>query len=110
MSTDFDFIEYLEEQLSGVDNIFFLKMFGEYALYCDNKVVALVCDNQLFVKPTIAGREYLEDVIEEPPYSGAKNYFLIGDRIDDKEWVSELIRITAEEVPLPKAKKPKKKK
>ncbi len=109
MSTDADFIEYLEEQLVDVKNIFFRKMFGEYAIYCDTKVVALVCDNQLFVKPTVIGRAYLEEIVEEPPYPGSKNYFLIGDRIDDREWISELIRITADELPLPKPKKVKKK-
>ncbi len=100
MSTDHDFIEYLEEQLSDMRGVFFRKMFGEYAMYCDN---------QLYVKPTIAGREYLEEVTEEPPYPGSKNYFLIGDRIDGRDWLCELIRLTADEVPLPKPKKLKKK-
>ncbi|MDD4526952.1 MAG: TfoX/Sxy family protein [Candidatus Margulisbacteria bacterium] len=109
MVTDSDFIQYLEEQLADTNNVFFRKMFGEYAIYCDEKVVALVCDNQLFIKPTVAGREYLEEVIEEPPYIGSKNYFLIGDRLEDREWLSELVRITANELPLPKPKKPKKK-
>lgn len=107
MSTDSDFIEYLEEQLSGVGNVFFRKMFGEYGVYIGTKVVALVCDNQLYIKPTVAGRNYIDEVIEEPPYPGAKNYFLIDDRIEDREWLSELIRVTAEELPLPKPKKPK---
>ncbi len=74
------------------------KMFGGYAIYCDDKVVALVCDSQLFVKPTEKGRVYIGDVVEAPPYQGAKQYFLIEDRFEDREWISELIRITTKAV------------
>ncbi len=81
-------------------------MFGEYALYCNDRVVALVCDNQLYVKPTTAGAAFLDTPEEAPPYPGAKNYYLIsGEHWDDSDWLSELIRITAAELPLPKKKK-----
>jgi TfoX/Sxy family transcriptional regulator of competence genes len=66
-------------------------MFGEYAIYCDDKVVALVCDNQLFVKPTEKGKAYIGDVVEAPPYPGAKQYFLVEDRFEDRGWISDLI-------------------
>lgn len=52
-------------------------MFGEYALYLDNKVVALVCDNQCFVKPTPGGRAFIGEVTEGFPYRGAKTAFLV---------------------------------
>ena len=77
-------------------------MFGEYALYCNNKVVALVCDNQLFVKQTAAGKKFIGKVKEAPAYPGAKMSFLIEDKIDDREWLSELVRITESELPEPK--------
>lgn len=60
-------------------------MFGEYAIYCNGKVVGLVCDNQLFVKPTIGGRTFIGKVVESPPYPGAKNSFLIEDKFEDRE-------------------------
>lgn len=85
-------------------------MFGEYAIYCNEKVVALVCDDQLFVKPTTAGKAFVTNYIESPPYPGAKPYLLIsGEMWEDSEWLVELFKVTASELPLPK-KKPRKKK
>jgi DNA transformation protein len=102
-------VDFLIEQMAEAGNVTFRKMFGEYALYCDGKVVAFVCDDQLFLKPTQAGRQFIKDVEEAPPYPGAKMYFLIdGEKWDDVEWMSELVRITTKEVPSPKPKKPKK--
>ena len=99
-------VDYILEQIAKAGIVYARKMFGEYALYCDIKVVALVCDNQLFVKPTHAGKAFIGAVVEAPPYSGAKPYFLIsGDKWDDRQWLAELIRISAEELPLPKQKK-----
>jgi TfoX/Sxy family transcriptional regulator of competence genes len=82
-------------------------MFGEFALYYDEKVVALVCDNQLFLKPTAAGRSMLGEITEAPPYPGAKPHILVGERLDDQDWMSSLIEVTANELPTPKPKKPK---
>lgn len=99
------------DQLSGVPTVAARKMFGEYALYCESRVVALVCDDTLFVKITEPGKEFIGDSYEEgPAYSGAKPSMVIPeDKIEDREWLGELIRITTENVPLPKPKKPKKK-
>jgi len=67
--------------------------------------MALVCDDQLFVKPTKAGRSFIGDVIEAPPYPGAKPYFLIEDQLEDREWIGNLVRVTVEELPEPKPRK-----
>lgn len=109
MVTDHSFVDYIVDQVSLAGEIAFRKMFGEYALYCDGKVVALVCDNQLFVKQTEAGRSLFGDkeISEAPAYPGAKMSFLIGDYIDDGDWLTDLIRITAETLPVPKPKKRK---
>ncbi len=109
MATDQEFVDFLADQMEGAGDISFKKMFGEYALYCDGKVVALVCDNQLFVKPTPGGRAHIGDPVEAPPYPGAKPHFLIEDAFEDREWIAALIRLTARELPppKPKAKKPK---
>ncbi len=104
MATDNDFMEFVVDQMNGVGGISAKKMFGEYAIYCQGKVVALVADNQLFVKPTEKGRAFIGSVIEAPAYPGAKPSFLI-DELDDHEWLCELIRITTQELPLPKPKK-----
>ena len=81
------------------------KMFGEYGLYCDGKLVGLICDDQLFVKPTDAGRSLLGTVEEASPYPGAKPSFLIaGDSWDDSALLAKLVRLTADNLPSPKAK------
>jgi DNA transformation protein and related proteins len=101
-------VDYLLEQLSAAAPVSARAMFGEYAFYCDGKVVALFCDDQLFVKPTKAGRALIDGVVERAPYPGAKPHFLIGGETwDDAEWLSTLIRVTAAELPVPKPKKKK---
>jgi TfoX/Sxy family transcriptional regulator of competence genes len=107
MSSNESFVTFIVDQIEGAGAISYRKMFGEYAIYRDGKVVALVCDNQLFVKRTDAGRAFIGDVVEAPPYPGAKPSFLIEDKLDDREWMSQLIRLTASELPAPKPKKKK---
>lgn len=104
MASDQSFVEYVADQIAEDCAVTWRKMFGEYGLYSDGKIFALVCDNQLFVKPTEAGRAYIGAVVEAPPYPGARPSFLI-DRLDDGAWLSELVRITARELPAPKPKK-----
>jgi TfoX/Sxy family transcriptional regulator of competence genes len=72
--------------------------------------VALICDDQLFVKPTSAGREFIGNVVEAPAYPGAKNSFLIEDQVEDGEWLTNLLTATAAELTAPKPRKKKKKK
>ncbi len=105
MASDLAFVGYVCEQARDAGRLSFKKMFGEYALYLETKVVALVCDNQLFVKPTQAGRALLHTVLESPPYPGAKNHFLIGAHIEDQDLMSRLFRVTGSELPEPKPKK-----
>lgn len=110
MASDLEFVEFVLDQIEDAGVMTYRKMFGEYALYCEGKIVALICDNRLFVKPTSAGREFIGDVVEAPPYPGAKPSFLIEERIDDTEWISQLVRITEKELPPPQPKKKPKKK
>ena len=111
MASDVDFVEFVTDQLHDECEMSFRKMFGEYALYSKGKVVALICDNQLFVKPTDAGKTYIGEYIEAPAYPGAKPSLLIQDQLEDREWLSKLIVITERELlkPQPKAKKKAKK-
>lgn len=106
MATDQHTVDFLTEQMTTAGSIRSRKMFGEYAIYCNEKVVALVCDEQLFIKPTEPGRTFIGSPDEAPPYPSAKAYFRIpGDRLDDHEWLSQLIRLTADALPLPKPKR-----
>ncbi len=110
MATDKSFVEFIVDQIEHVGQVTFKKMFGEYAVYCNGKVVALVCDNQFFIKPTEGGRAFIGNALETPAYPGAKPSFLIDDRVEDREWISNLIRITCEELPEQKTKEKKQKK
>lgn len=104
-------VEYIADQIAAAGNIRYHRMFGEYALYCNEKVVAFVCDDQLFLKPTKAGRELIEVLEEAPAYPGSKMYFLISpDQWEDREYLTKLIVATASELPIPKEKKKKSKK
>ncbi len=109
MASDLSFVEFIVDQMGNAGEIRYRMMFGGYTIYCNEKVTALVCDNQLFIKPTEGGRAFIGDVVEAPAYPGAKNSFLIEDKFEDREWISNLVRITAEELPKPKPKKKKKK-
>ena len=109
MSTEQGFVEHLQSQSGLGGELSFKKMFGEYALYFQGKVVAFACDNQLYLKPTEEGRALLGRVVERPPYPGAKLYFLIDEQLDDRELLARLFQVTARALPLPKPKpKPKK--
>ena len=109
MASDQDFVDFVIDQIRGAGTITYEKMFGEYGIYSGHKIFALICDNKLFIKPTIAGRSFMGEVVEAPPYPGAKPSFLIEDRLEDHEWLSSLVRVTVEELPEPKPKKKKKK-
>jgi DNA transformation protein len=102
-------IDYLLEQIAQAGDVSARAMFGEYAIYCGGKVTALFCDDQLFIKPTKDGETFLGQVTLAPPYPGAKPHFLItGERWDDADWLSQLFRMTAHALPMPKPKKRKK--
>ncbi|TCD47791.1 TfoX/Sxy family protein [Chlorobium sp. N1] len=107
MGSTLSFVEYASSQMAGAGSVTFRKMFGEYALYLDGKVVALVCDNTLFVKPTDGGRRFAGDADEAPPYPGGRPYLVVGERLEDPEWLAELVRITARDLPEPKPKRPR---
>lgn len=105
MASDLSFVEFIVDQMRGAGSVSYRKMFGEFALYCDGKVVALICDNQLFIKATDAGKKFIGDVVEAPAYPGAKLSFLIEDKFEDREWISGLVKITTKSLPEPKIKK-----
>ncbi len=108
MSSDENFVKLVADQMGDAGDIQYKKMFGEYAIYCDGKFVALVCDDRLFVKPTDGGRSFIGEVVEAPPYPGAKLSFLIEDKFEDREWFGNLIKITVKELPAPRPKKERK--
>ena len=83
------------------------KMFGEYALFLDGKVVALVCDDRLFLKPTHGANAALPGSPTGHPYPGAKLHLLVTDALDDPDRVAGALRAIAADLPPPKPRKPK---
>ena len=110
MASDKEFVDFVLDQIENDGEITARKMFGEWGVFSNKKIFALICDNKLFIKPTEAGRGIIQDVVEAPPYPGAKSSFLIEDKLEDREWISHLVRITVKELPEPKPKKKKVKK
>ena len=108
MASDQKFVDFVLDQTQSAGEITAKKMFGEYGVYLDGKIVGLICDNRLFIKTTHAGRAFIGNVVEHPPYEGAKPSFLIEEKLDDAAWLSTLIKLTAAELPEPKPKKGKK--
>ncbi len=104
MASQQNFVDFVVEQIQKVGTISTKKMFGEYGIYADDRIFGVICDNKLFIKPTKAGRDFIGDPVEMPAYEGAKPSFLIEEKIEDKDWLSELVRITLKELPAPKAK------
>ena len=109
MASEQNFVDFVMEQIINAGKITTKKMFGEYGIYADGKLFGLICDNKLFIKPTISGREFIGNVIEALPYDGAKPSFLIEEEIENSDWLSELVRISLNELPPPKPKKKKEK-
>ncbi len=100
--------DFLVEQMADAGPVAARKMFGEYGVFLGPKLVALVADDELFVKPTAPGEALVGLVELRPPYPGAKGWMWIsGDRWDDRDWLSELVRVTAEALPVPPPKQPK---
>lgn len=108
MATNKDFLQFVLDQMSIVDGLSHRSMFGEYGIYANGKLFALVCDNKLFIKPTDGGRAFIGNPVEAPPYPGAKPRFLIEEKLEDRAWLAQLIYITLAELPEPKPKKKRK--
>lgn len=102
-----EFVQYTVDQLSDAGAITYRKMFGDYGVYCDGKIFALICDDQLFIKITEAGKRLAPYLQTMPPYEGAKPYFLV-EEIDDRKFLAEFVTETCKELPMPKPKKKKK--
>jgi TfoX/Sxy family transcriptional regulator of competence genes len=104
MASNVATVQFICDQADLGKRLAYRKMFGEYALYLDGKVVALICDDQLFLKPTPEGRTHLGSVVEAPPYPGAKNFFLLSSELEDPDRLAEALRVTARALPEPRPK------
>ena len=102
MASSKEYLQFVRDQLSGVDGVTYRAMMGEYILYCRGRIFGGIYDDRLLVKPTTAARIMLPEADEELPYPGAKPMLLV-DRVDEKEFLCKLIETMLPE--LPEAKK-----
>ncbi|MBP7134452.1 TfoX/Sxy family protein [Patescibacteria group bacterium] len=110
MATKQSTVDFIEDQLSALGKIGHRKMFGDYALYHDGRVVGFVCDDTLFLKITPPGKIFAGNHYQEGhPYPGAKPYLQVdGDRLEQRDWLTTLVRITSENLPKTTSKSKKK--
>lgn len=107
MASSLDFVNFVSEQMGDAGDIRWRKMFGEYGIYCNGKIIGLVCDDRLFLKITEEVKAAYPDLVEAPPYKGAKNYFAIDD-VDDRRKLGEMTALTYRSLPETAKKKPSK--
>ncbi len=101
-------VAFILEQVSAAGKVRAKKMFGEYGVFCDEIMVALICDDQLYVKPTDQGQLFVGDCPMQSPYRGAKPCFLVAEgQWQDAMWLTQLLQITASSLPPPKKRQPK---
>ena len=108
MATERSFVDYVIETAGLGSRLTDKRLFGEYALYVDGKVVAFACDNSLFIKPSKAVTALAPDLPQGPPYPGAKDYPIADELLDEPEALRRLLLDTAALMPPPKEKKPRK--
>ena len=104
MASNKEYLDFILEQLSGLEGISFKPMMGEYILYLRGKIVGGIYDDRFLVKPTKSATAMMPDAERELPYEGAKEMLLV-DNVDNREFLNELLTAMFDELPAPKQKK-----
>ena len=104
MASDREYLDFILEQLSGLEGITWRAMMGEYIIYCRGKVVGGIYDNRFLVKPTKSAAAIMPGASMELPYEGAKEMLLV-DNVENKEFLKELFEAMADELPAARKKK-----
>lgn len=107
MATAKEYLEFIKEQLSGLDEIEYRPMMGEYIIYYRGRIAGGIYDNRLLVKPTKSAVAYLPTASYELPYEGAKKMLLV-DEVDNREFLTGLFNAMYEDLPAPRPKRTKK--
>ena len=105
MASTENFMSFILEQLSGLDGITYRKMMGEYIIYYRDRILGGIYDNRFLVKPTKTACEMMPDAEMALPYKGAKEMLLV-DRVENRDFLTELVSRMYDELPEPKKKKP----
>ena len=108
MPSSREYLEFVLEQLSGMDEIAHRAMMGEYNIYFRGKVIGGIYDDRFLIKPTLSAKRLMPDAPLELPYEGAKE-MLLAENIDDRQFLQELFCAMADELPTPPTPKKRKK-
>ncbi len=103
MSSSKDYLNFILQQLSELENITYRAMMGEYIIYYRGKIVGGIYDNRFLVKPVKSAVEMMPEASIEQPYEGAKGMLLV-DNVENKEFLRKLLEAMYEELPEPKKK------
>lgn len=106
MASSKEYLQFILEQLSGLEEINYRVMMGEYILYYRGKIIGGIYDDRLLVKPVKTAISYMPAPVYELPYDGAKEMLLVED-VDSKEFLTGLFNAMYDELPAPKPKKKK---
>ena len=104
MASSKEYLDFILEQISGLEHVTYRAMMGEYIIYYRGKIVGGIYDDRFLVKPTKSALEMMPDTDREIPYEGAKEMLLV-DNVDNREFLAELLTTMYEELPAPKKKK-----
>ena len=104
MASSKDYLGFILEQLSELEDITYKAMMGEYIIYYRGKIVGGIYDDRFLVKPTKSAKNLMPDADMELPYDGAKEMYLV-DNVDNKGFLKELLEAMYDELPAPKKKK-----
>ncbi len=104
MASSKDFLQFVLDQLSALEDITFRAMMGEFILYYRGRIVGGVYDDRLLVKPTASAAALMPSAPREAPYEGAKDMLLV-EQLDDRDFLAALLRAMYDELPAPKPKK-----
>lgn len=99
-----EYLEFILEQLSGVNGVTSKQMMGEYILYVNGRIFGGIYDDRFLVKPTKSAAAMMPDADMELPYEGAKEMLLV-DNVDNREFLTELVTAMYNELPMPKQRK-----
>ena len=106
MASSKEYLNFILEQLSELEEITHRSMMGEYIIYYRGKIAAYICDDRFLVKPVKSAAELMPDAPRELPYEGAKEMLLV-ENVEDKEFLKRLFNEMYDELPMPKTKKKK---
>ena len=104
MASDREYLDFILEQLSGLENVTWRAMMGEYVLYWRGRIFGGIYDNRFLVKPTESAAAMMPDADRELPYEGAKEMLLV-DNVDDRDFLEQLVTAMYGELPASRKKK-----